>query len=143
MGGIRESVHVAGSPVEVFDFVTDQRRVAEWNDHVQYVEVIGGGPVEVGTRLRHHRRRGKREFDLEFEVTAHERPSRHAVEGSVFGVATTMTFLITQVDGGSSVTMDAYVRARGVRRVLAPIVSQEMRKSTVAALNNLRRILAG
>lgn len=85
MGRIRESVIVRGPPADVFEFITDQAHVADWNDHVQRVEVVGGGPVGVGSLLRQQRLRNNREFDLEFEVTEHEPPRRHVVEGTVFG----------------------------------------------------------
>ena len=142
MGRIRQGVIVRGSPAEVFDFVTDQTHVPDWNDHVQHVEVVGGGSVKAGSRLRQHRLRNNRASDLEFVVTEHEPPSRHVVEGSVFGVLTTMSFLIEAAGDGTQVTMDARVRGRGLSALLAPIVTREMRKSIIAALEQLRLRLA-
>jgi len=79
---------------------------------------------------------------LEFEVIAHEPPTRHVVDGRVFGVATTMAFLVEPSEEGTRVTMDAHVRGKGPSRLFAPIVAREMRKSTVASLAALRRILS-
>jgi hypothetical protein len=127
------------SPVEAtFAYVTDQDRLAEWNDHVQWAEVVGGGPVGVGARLHQHRRRNGREFDLFFEVTGHDPPRRHVVRGSVFGVETVMSFALEPEGAGTRVTMTADVRGRGLHRLLASAVTSEMRKSTVAALAALR-----
>jgi hypothetical protein len=86
-----ESAILAASVEDSFDYVTAQAKLAEWNDHVQSAEVIGGEPVRVGSLLRQHRRRGNREFDLTFEVIEHDRPHRHTVKGAVFGVETLMT----------------------------------------------------
>ena len=141
MGRFSESVDVR-SPVEAtFAYVTDQDRLAEWNDHVQSAEVVGGGPVEVGSRLRQHRRRNGREFELVFEVTGHDPPCRHVVEGSVFAVGTVVSFTLRPEGTGTRVTMTAEVRGRGLRRPLAAVVTREMRKSTVAALAALRERL--
>jgi uncharacterized protein YndB with AHSA1/START domain len=129
-----ESIDVAASIDRTFDYVTDQDKVAEWNEHVQSVEVVRGDPVGVGSRLRQHRRRGNRDFDLTFQVTAHDRPRRHTVAGQVFGVDTVMDFTFIEHGAGTQVTMAATVTGRGVRGLLAPIVAREMRKSTVAAL---------
>jgi Polyketide cyclase / dehydrase and lipid transport len=138
VGRFSESADVR-SPVEAtFAYVTDQDRLTEWNDHVQWAEVVGGGPVDVGSKLRQHRRRNGREFDLFFEVTGHDPPRRHVVEGSVFGVATVMSFALQSTGAGTRVTMTADVRGRGLRRLLAPVVTGEMRRSTVAALAALR-----
>jgi carbon monoxide dehydrogenase subunit G len=138
VGRFSESAEVR-SPVEAtFAYITDQDRLAEWNDHVQWAEVVGGGPVTVGSKLRQHRRRNRREFDLLFEITDHDPPRRHVVEGSVFGVGTTMSFTLQPEGAGTRVTMTADVRGRGLRRLLAPVVTSEMRKSTVTALAALR-----
>jgi hypothetical protein len=112
------------------------------SDALRRGQELGGGPVGVGSRLRQHRLRNNREFDLEFAVTAHEPPRRHVVEGTVFGVATTMAFLIEPADEGSRVTMEADVKGRGLPVLLAPVVTREMRKSTLAALRQLRQLLA-
>ena len=74
MGRFRESVVVDQPPDAVFASITDQGRISEWNDHVQRAEVVGGGPVDVGSRLRQHRRRNKRDFALDFVVTASQAP---------------------------------------------------------------------
>jgi hypothetical protein len=136
-----EHADVAASMNETFDYVTDQHKVAEWNEHVQRAEVVGGGPVGVGARLRQHRRRGNRDFDLTFQVTAHEPPRRHTVTGQVFGVDTTMDFNVAEHGAGPRVTMTATVTGKGLRGVLAPIVAREMRKSTKVALAALRQRL--
>ena len=136
-----ERADVAASIDDTFDYVTDQGKIAEWNEHVQQAEVVGSGPVGVGAQLRQHRRRGNREFDLTFQVTTHEPPRRHTVTGKVFGVDTTMDFDFAEHGTGTRVTMTATVSGRGVSSLLAPIVAREMRKSTVVALAALRQRL--
>ena len=138
MGRFSESADVRATVEDTFAYITDQDRLGEWNDHVQWAEVVGGGRVEVGSKLRQHRKRNKREFDLFFEVTRHDRPRRHVVTGSVFGVDTTMDFAVEPSGAGTRVTMTAGVEGRGLRRLLAPVVTREMRKSTVAALAALQ-----
>jgi Polyketide cyclase / dehydrase and lipid transport len=138
VGRFSESAEVPATVEETFAYITDQNRLGEWNDHVQWAEVVHDGQVEVGSKLRQHRKRGSREFDLFFEVTGHDPPRRHVVEGSVFGVGTIMSFTLRPVGAGTRVTMTADVRGRGLRRLLVPVVTSEMRKSTVAALATLR-----
>lgn len=137
-----ESADVAAPMEKAFDYVTDQTAIAEWNEHVESAEVVGGGPVTVGSMLRQHRRRGSREFDLTFQVREHDRPHRHVVTGTVFGVETTMTFDFAALATGTRVTMTSDVSGRGLRALLAPVVAREMRKSVVVALDELTRRLA-
>jgi hypothetical protein len=141
MATFSEHADVVTSVERTFDYVTDQDSVTEWNDHVQSVDVIGGGQVGVGSRLVQHRRRGDREFDLNFTVIAHEPPRRHIVTGQVFGVDTTMAFTFAEHESSTRVTMTASVVGHGVRRLLAPVVAREMHKSTVSALAALEERL--
>lgn len=142
MARFSETIRVSATPAEAFALVTDQDRVADWNDHVQRVEVVGGGPVQNGTQLRQHRRRNNRDFVLEFEITHHEPPRRHVVAGTVFGVATTMTFTVEPApNAGCNVTMAADVHGKWFGRLLAPLVAKEMHKSTRAALQQLKVLL--
>ena len=133
-----ETAVVAASVEESFDYVTDQAKLPEWNEHVEDAEVLGGGPVGVGSLLRQHRRRGNKEFALTFEVVEHDRPHRHSVKGTVFGVDTLMTFEFAPHDGGTLVTQTADVTGKGVRSLLARVVVKEMHKSVLAGLDQLR-----
>jgi hypothetical protein len=137
VGRFTEHADIGAGVEETFAYVTDQSKLADWNDHVQAAEVIGGGPVRQGSRLRQHRRRNNREFDLVFEVVAHEPPRRHVVRGTVFGLDTTMEFPFEPRGPGTRVTMAAIVTGQGLRGLLAPLVTNEMRKSTVGALTAL------
>jgi uncharacterized protein YndB with AHSA1/START domain len=138
-----ESAILAASVEDSFDYMTDQAMLAEWNDHVQSAEVIGGEPVRVGSLLRQHRRRGNKEFDLTFEVIEHDRPHRHTVKGAVFGVETLMTFEFTNQATGTLITQTAEVSGKGLRAPLARAVAKEMRKSVVTGLEQLRSRLEG
>jgi hypothetical protein len=142
MGRVSEETEVAALPEATFAYITNQSRVSEWNDHVVSAEVVGGGPVAEGARLAQHRRRNNREFTLTFTVVEHEPPTRHVVTGSVLGVDTTVSFDISSAGQGSRVVMSADVVGRGWRRLLAPLVAREMRKSTARALAELRAHLA-
>jgi Polyketide cyclase / dehydrase and lipid transport len=141
MGRFTEHADVATGVQETFAYVTDHAEIANWNDHVRSVEVVGGGPLEVGSTLRQHRRRGKRSFDLTFEVVEHEPPRRHTVVGDVFGTRTTMAFSFEPHGSGTRVTMAADVAGRGFGMIVAPMVTSEMRRSTVAALAALAQRL--
>jgi uncharacterized protein YndB with AHSA1/START domain len=138
-----ESAILATSVEDSFDYVTDQAKLAEWNDHVQSAEVIGGEPVRVGSLLRQHRRRGNKEFDLTFEVIEHDRPQRHTVKGAILGVETLMTFEFTNQATGTLITQTAEVSGQGLRAPLARVVAKEMRKSVVTGLEQLRSRLEG
>jgi hypothetical protein len=141
MATFSEHADVVASIDHAFDYVTNQDSVGEWNDHVQSVDIIGGGQIGIGSQLVQHRRRGDREFDLNFTVIAHEPPRRHIVTGQVFGVDTTMAFTFAENESSTRVTMTASVVGHGVRRLLAPVVAREMHKSTVSALAALEERL--
>jgi uncharacterized protein YndB with AHSA1/START domain len=137
-----EATVVAASVEDSFDYVTDQAKLAEWNDHVQSAEVLGDEPVRVGSVLRQHRQRGNKQFDLTFEVVDHDRPNRHAVKGTVFGVETLMTFEFAPQETGTLITQTAEVTGNGLRSLLARVVAKEMRKSVLTGLDQLRSRLA-
>ncbi len=54
-----------------------------------------------------------------------------------------MDFTVAEQRPGARATMTATVTGRGVRRLLAPVVAREMRKSTVKALTALEQRLGG
>ena len=62
-------------------------------------------------------------------------------QSRVIGLDTTMSFTVEPSGPGSQVTMMANVTGRGLRRLLAPVVTNEMRKSTVRALAALQQHL--
>ena len=71
-------VHCIGinrPPEEVFSYVTDPARFAEWQHDVVRVRIQGGRPLSVGSRFTTTRRIGRVEYRYTQEITELERPS--------------------------------------------------------------------
>jgi hypothetical protein len=81
VGRFTESAEVRATAEDTFAYITTRTGWGNENDHVQWAEVVHDGRVDVGSKLRQHRKRGRREFDLFFAVTRHDPPRRHVVEG--------------------------------------------------------------
>ena len=82
---VEEAFHVARSPEDVFDYVTDPSRLAEWQTTKTSVEPLTEGPPRLGTRVRERTKPpGAREFEQVVEFTEFDRPRRlrvHVVDG--------------------------------------------------------------
>jgi uncharacterized protein YndB with AHSA1/START domain len=75
MRPVTVSARIPASPRDVFAYVSDSRNDPEWCPNVEWVELIEGDGVVVGTRFRFHqhldRPRGERlQFDVDLEVVS-------------------------------------------------------------------------
>jgi hypothetical protein len=72
---VRESVEIARTPDEVFDYVTDPAKLSTWQD-AESVTQLTPGPVGAGTRFREvHKALGIRRVEIT-EVVVYERGRR-------------------------------------------------------------------
>lgn len=76
------TIDIDRPPDEVFAYVTDPTRFAEWQHDVVGVRLESGGPVGLGTRFTTTRRIGGVERTMTQEVTEDRPPGRWAVHGS-------------------------------------------------------------
>ena len=61
---------IARTPAEVFAYVADPSKLATWQTNTVVAELLGDGPMGVGTRLREvHRAPGGRELESVVEVS--------------------------------------------------------------------------
>src|ERR671911_127698 len=81
MPPIVSTIEVARPPAEVFTYVTDPSRFAEWQDDVVSVRMEGGRPTGVGSRFTTTRRVGGVERTMVQEVTEINPPRSWAVHG--------------------------------------------------------------
>jgi hypothetical protein len=78
---IRDSIEIARSPEDVFAYLDDLARRAEWQSSVVSARVHTEGPTRVGTRATELRRIGNREEQITYEITEHDPPRTYAFRG--------------------------------------------------------------
>jgi uncharacterized protein YndB with AHSA1/START domain len=118
------STEIARPPEEVFRYVTDPARLAEWQESVVSSRSDESGPPHVGTRVVQTRRMGRREQTMTSEITAISPPSSWAVRG-VDGPVRGMVKGTVEPVGDSArsrVTIELDFEGHGVGRLLVPLV---------------------
>src|SRR5919198_4639234 len=82
---VEQTFRVDARPEQVFDYMTDPAKLADWQTTKTSVEQITPGAPGLGTRVRERTKPpGGKEFEQIVEFTVFERPRRftaHIVEG--------------------------------------------------------------
>ena len=126
-------------PEFLFDFATDQINLPKWSPEVIRSDVIGGGPVQRGARLKQERRRGKGSFSTELTVVEHERPSRHSLTALVLGFYATFRFSFAAEGEGTRAQFDARIVGKGlVNRLFEAFIGRTIERTDDRVLERLK-----
>lgn len=118
------TVHVDRSPQEVFDYLGDVRRVAEWSPKAYRVEGLAEGPVHQGTTFTSYGWLPKDDDHRnDVEITECVAPSRLKLVSRDDGGHTVNTYVLTPDGQGTRVdrTMDL-PRPAGFQGAIFPMV---------------------
>jgi uncharacterized protein YndB with AHSA1/START domain len=128
MAPIVETVEIARSPEEIFDYVGDLGRHGEWQEQIVSVRVETEGPTRVGSRATDKRQvpGGPREFT--YEMTEYERPRKASFRGLNGPVRPFGTMTIEPTDHGSRVTLHLDFEGHGIGKLIAPLARRDARK---------------
>ena len=144
MAPIVASIEIDRPPDEVFSYVTDPSRLAEWQESVVRSRVEGGGTAGVGQRVRVTRRVGRREQEMTAELAELEPPTRWAVRGIDGPVRGDVNGTVEPIDAGarSRVTITLDLHGHGIGKLLLPLVVRpQARKEMVTNIRNLKQKL--
>lgn len=124
MAPIVGTVEVGRSPSEVFAYVTDPSRFAEWQWGVVSARLAEGGPAAVGSRIIATTRIGGTEQVSTLEITELSPPRRWVVRGVDGPVRVTVDVTVEPLEGGagSRVTLAVDFEGRGAGKMLVPLV---------------------
>ena len=141
---VEESVFIARSPQEVFDYLNVVENLPVWDSSIMEAEHPDAGPVGVGTRWRGVSKVLGRRFEWTTEVIDLQSPTRissRAVEGKL---QFTVTNTLQPENGGTRFTyrVDAESGLGGVfGRLADPIVEKAQRRTVRANLDTLAELL--
>jgi uncharacterized protein YndB with AHSA1/START domain len=124
MAPIVSSIEISRPPEEVFAYVTDPSRLAEWQESLVSAHAEGGGPPTVGSRAKTTRRVGRGEREMTMEMTEVNAPSSWAVRGIDGPVRAIVKGTVEPLDGGarSQATIELDFAGHGIGKLLVPLV---------------------
>jgi uncharacterized protein YndB with AHSA1/START domain len=144
MAPITTSVEVARPAAEVFDYVTDPARFAEWQRGVTGGHIDGDGPHGVGDRCVTIRRVGGAERAVTSEVTHIDPPRSWGVRGIDGPIRASVDVTVTApAEGGKTrVTIALDFTGHGIGKLLVPLVVRpSARKEMRANMERLKQRL--
>jgi uncharacterized protein YndB with AHSA1/START domain len=124
MAPIVSSIDVSRPPQEVFAYVTDPSRMAEWQESLISARAEGGGPPAVGSKAIMTRRVGRSERTMTMQLTNFSPPRSWAARGIDGPIRAIVNGTVEPLDGeaGSRVTLELEFEGHGLGKLLVPLV---------------------
>jgi hypothetical protein len=140
---IEESVHIARTPDDVWDFVLDYGSDHLWRPGIVEMTPDPPGPPAVGTKVREVLKTGGREYVTDSTVTAlgPGMSYRFSGAGTIGRVEGARTVAAGDAPGAAIFTYLVELTLAGRYRLLSPIVGRTMRTGLRADLERLRELL--
>ena len=144
MATIVSTIEIARPPDEVFSYVTDPSRFAEWQEGVVSGRIEGGGPPAMGSRYTTTRRIGGAERTTTSEITEISPPRSWAVHGLDGPIRAIVNVTVEPLNENSRsrVRLELDFEGHGIGKMLVPLVARrQARKQSPANLQNLKEQL--
>lgn len=143
MNGFQFTAHIAGSPREVFAVISDPREATRFLDNITSSTKLTDGPIGAGTRFRETRVVGKSESTADLVITAYDPDNHVAVTSEAEGITVTYHYRLTPEGGGTRVEWTCELEARGLRRMMLPMVATIMKREDGDHLQRLKAYIEG
>jgi uncharacterized protein YndB with AHSA1/START domain len=143
MAPIVSSIDIARPPDDVYAYVCDPSRFAEWQRDVVRVRLEGDDPPGVGARFTTTRRIGGVERTMTQEITELNPPRTWAVRGVDGPIRPSATVTVEPLDRGtrSRVTFALDFEGHGIGRPLLPAVRRQTTRAAPISYRNLKERL--
>ena len=135
------SVDVNRPPSEVFMYITDTDRLAEWQSGV--VEAQWQGEKARGTRIHEVRKFLGRRIETELEVTEYEPDRRFGLRAVSGPVPVSVTQVLEPRNGGTRIMFVGEGEPGGFFRLAEPVVARVAERQFKNDFETLKDILEG
>lgn len=138
MAGFTMSEWIARPREELFQFITNPNNAPKVIPSVTRMEPLTRGELGVGTRYRETRFMQGKEQQTELEIAAYGPPQLYAMRNVTQGIETVYTYTFTPERNGTQVQLVCEVKAKGLRKLLTPIVANILQKEDGDHLQRLK-----
>jgi uncharacterized protein YndB with AHSA1/START domain len=124
MPKIVNTVLIRKPPETVFDYLVDLRNELKWNPGVEHMEMIGEGPIRVGTKFN---AKWKSSAPLVVECVKYDRPHSWAYHNGG-PVTVDLEIGLTEHAEGTTLVSTFNARPNGLFRLIFPLFFQVMKR---------------
>ena len=128
-------------PVEqVFAFLMDTSKLSTWQSNLIKTEPLTAGPLRAGSRFREIRRLGRRESEIQAEITAFE-PNKRFETKTLTKPQVTVSYFFEAEAGGTRLKHKFVMLTGGLMRLLEPLIASSIKKESELDFETLKRVL--
>jgi hypothetical protein len=137
---VENTIDIARSPEDVFDYCVDLTREPEWNAKAKRVEKLSAGPIGLGTRYEAEFLKGD---PTTIEFVRLERPLAWESVGRSRRLDAKSEGRVSTTEHGARLVMRMELRPTGTLRLLLPILGRFMHKQQERNLATIKEALEG
>jgi uncharacterized membrane protein len=143
MAPIFDSIEINRRPEDVFAYLTDLGKRAEWQQQIVSVQVETDGPTRVGSRATDKRRLPGGTRDITYEITEHDPPHKSSFRGVNGPLRAGGTVTIEPLGGGarSRFSLEFELKGQGLGALFAPLARANARKEIPKSHQRFKEIL--
>jgi uncharacterized protein YndB with AHSA1/START domain len=134
------TIHLNRPVEQVFAFLADTGKVATWQSNLIKMEQLTEGPLRAGSRFREVRRLGRRQSEIQAEITAFE-PNKRFETKTTTKPQVTVSYSFEAEDGGTRLKHKFVMLTSGLMRLLEPLIAASIKKESESDFETLKRIL--
>lgn len=140
MQRVERTATFAAPPAEVFAYLSDLDRLAEWQTGVVDARRTSDGPLGVGATATVTRELMGQRIVAPLTITAYEPDRRLGIDSEVSGVDVAALLGLSPADGGTAteVSFSMEIRASGFTRFMEPMIAGAAGGEIESSLERLR-----
>jgi hypothetical protein len=137
---VENTIDIARSPEDLFDYRVDLTREPEWNPKAKRVEKLSAGPIGLGTRYEAEFLKGD---PTTVEFVRFERPLAWESVGRSRRLDAKSEGRVSTTEHGARLVMRMELQPKGTLRLLLPILGRFMHKQQQRNLATIKEALEG
>ena len=112
---------VKPTPDVVVDYLADFTHAEEWDPGTESCTRLDSGPIQVGSRFHNESKIAGVSTELVYELVTLD-ADKVVLRGENDSATSTDTITVTPKDGGSEITYEAVIEAKGVGKLAEPLM---------------------
>lgn len=141
MNGFQFSEHIARSPRDVFEVISNPTEATKFLDNIKESRKLTEGPIAVGTMFRETRVVSGKEASADLLVNAFEPNAHVGISTEAEGIKVDYHYRLSPEGDGTRLTWVCELEASGLRKMMLPMVAAIMKKEDGEHLQQLKTYL--